>query len=126
MFKHLFRIAVEEVQPHFEVTYFPHGKALLNELEFLYNTENIVPDVILLDMEMPYLNGLETLGKLNGSDKFYEIPVFLFLSMEQQDLRMKAQHLGCEGFIEKPMDFSDIETIVVNLNDFWIKQLESE
>ena len=64
--------------------------------------ENIVPDLILLDIEMPDMNGYEALKKLKSDPRFAEIPVIFLTSKDDNDSEMKGFDLGAVDYITKP------------------------
>ena len=70
--------------------------------EGIEKLENEKFDLVLLDIEMPVMNGFETLEKLRGMSGFETMPViFLTASSEQQDV-MKADVLGAIDYVKKP------------------------
>ena len=60
-----------------------------------------VPDIILLDISMPKMNGLEFLAELRRNDKLSNIKVFVLTNSDRE--RMKAEELGISGYILKPL-----------------------
>lgn len=74
-----------------------------NGEEALTAIEKNRPDIITLDVEMPVMNGLETLKKIKER---YTIPVIMLSSIKNKETTFKALELGAEDFIEKPVDIS--------------------
>jgi len=66
--------------------------------------EKITPDLILLDIEMPEMNGFDALAKLKSS-KWAQIPVIFLTGTENDSIREKSSKLGAVGIVTKP--FSD-------------------
>ncbi|MCL1859115.1 MAG: response regulator [Oscillospiraceae bacterium] len=64
--------------------------------------ENVVPDLILLDIEMPEINGFETMKKLNADPRFSEIPVIFLTSKNDEDSEIEGFDLGAVDYIYKP------------------------
>lgn len=62
------------------------------------------PDLILMDMAMPELNGLETLRRLKASDLFTEIPVMMITGQSDKDLVVECLKAGAMDFVVKPLD----------------------
>lgn len=69
-----------------------------------------VPDLIVLDMSMPRLSGLDFLNNIRTSGLFREIPVLIVSGEEDSKLIQKCQDLGIEGFVPKPFN-------PINLNE---------
>ena len=74
--------------------------------------ENFTPDLILCDIEMPGLNGFETLQALKARDRTKDLP-FVFLTGSSEAMAGKlGRTLGAEEFIEKPFSFSKLLAMV--------------
>ena len=64
-----------------------------------------LPEVILLDLNMPRMNGHEFLAELRANPEFQDIPVFITTTSGMDVDRLNAQNLGVSGYILKPLDF---------------------
>jgi len=64
-----------------------------------------LPEVILLDLNMPRMNGHEFLTELRANPEFQDIPVFITTTSGMDVDRLKAEDLGVSGYILKPLDF---------------------
>ena len=62
------------------------------------------PDLILLDVMMPKMNGFEVLKKLRADEKTRLIPVVMVTSLKETEDRVTALEAGCDDFISKPFD----------------------
>lgn len=80
-----------------------------NGLDALEKIDKLKPDVITLDVEMPKLNGIETLKEIN---RHYKIPVIMLSSIRKTEVTFEALELGAIDFIEKPEDLNE------NLEEF--------
>ncbi|MCP2042202.1 response regulator [Pontibacter sp. HSC-36F09] len=76
------------------------------------------PSVILLDINMPRMNGLEFLAELRHEPEFSHIPVFIMTTSNEETDRMAAQKLNVAGYIVKPMSFDNFETSQSSLDNF--------
>ena len=65
--------------------------------------ENI-PDLILMDIQLPGMNGLIATKKLKGNTKTCHIPILVLTSYAMQGDEQKAKNVGCNGYITKPID----------------------
>ena len=77
------------------------------------------PGMILLDLKMPRMDGLELLAIIKKDVKFKRIPVVMLTSSrEEQDL-MKVYDLGANAYVVKPVDFADFADVVKQIGVFW-------
>jgi len=65
--------------------------------------EHVHADLILLDVEMPEMNGYEAAEKLKSDDKFREIPIMFLTSMDDEESKKKGISLGAVDYILKPI-----------------------
>lgn len=63
-----------------------------------------LPDLILLDIMMPNMSGIEVLEKLRADEKTKAIPVVMMTALSQPEDKARALEAGCNGFISKPFD----------------------
>lgn len=96
-------------------------------LEFIFatgkyaqrNMEN-VPSVILLDLKLPKVDGIEVLRRIKSDDRTKNIPVVaLTSSSEDRDLR-ECYKLGINSYIVKPVDFEKFMQAVTDLCKYWL------
>ena len=92
-------------------------------LAFLFGgekgSENI-PKVILLDLKLPKVNGLEVLGKIKADPRTKSIPVVVLTSSrEEQDLSV-CYELGVNSYIVKPVDFTQFTEAIRQLGLYWL------
>ncbi len=84
-----------------------------------YLGTNDLPDLLLLDLNMPKMNGLEFLKMLRNSDHLKYLPtVVLTTSVNEKDLKT-AYSLGVAGYIVKPLKYEDYVTKIATLLDYW-------
>ncbi|TGE07845.1 response regulator [Hymenobacter fodinae] len=75
-----------------------------------------LPEVILLDLNMPKMNGHEFLAELRSMPEFSQIPVFITTTSGMDVDRLNAQNLGVSGYILKPLDFETSSDMVDSMN----------
>jgi diguanylate cyclase (GGDEF)-like protein len=73
-----------------------------------------LPDVILLDLMMPVVNGFDILAALRGDDRFLHIPVIVLTSSTNAGAKLKALELGATDFLAKPVDPSELALRIRN------------
>lgn len=112
--------AFEHFNEAIEVIDQPDGLEALRCLEEL-NTAGLLPCLIILDMNMPAMNGREALMKIRTSSKFRHIPVVIFTtSSSKMDQDFVAQWNA--DFITKPVLYSDLEMLARN----FVERCDSE
>lgn len=97
-------------------------------LDYLLGSENLadpslaptLPALVLLDLKLPKIDGLEVLRRLRQSDRTRFLPVIvLTTSQEDQDL-IESYSLGCNSYIHKPVDFNQFIEAVRQLGIYWL------
>ncbi len=73
------------------------------------------PELIVLDIEMPRMNGVEFLGALKAQVGFEDIPVVMLTSRTATKHRVKAKALGAKGFVVKPYKDDDFINLILQL-----------
>ena len=117
--------ALEELNLTDHLIHLTDGQAAL---DFLFGTGNYEgrdvnqqPKVILLDLKLPKINGIEVLRELRADERMKYIPiVVLTSSREERDIR-EAYHLGANSYVVKPMDFQSYLDVIGNLGSYWLK-----
>lgn len=89
-------------------------------LDFLFNEENRMPKLILLDLKMPRVDGIEVLRKLKSDEKKRSIPVVVLTSSKEEKDIVEAYKLGVNAYIVKPVDFDQFVKAVTQVGLFWV------
>ena len=76
-------------------------------ISFLENT-NTLPSIILLDLNMPLMNGFEFLEKVKKLGDFKDIPVYIFSTSKSMTDEAKTRKLGAKSYFIKPNNLSDL------------------
>jgi CheY-like chemotaxis protein len=77
------------------------------------------PRIILLDINMPKMNGLEFLRELRADKDLHNISVFVMTTSNDEKDRFEAYNNNVAGYIIKPISFENFVTAVSTLNSFW-------
>jgi len=96
-------------------------------LDYLFGTgiyanrnTDAMPSLILLDLQLPKINGLEVLQRIRSDSRTQLLPVvILSTSNEQRDL-INSYSLGCNSYIRKPVDYDQFVTAVQQLGMYWL------
>jgi len=81
------------------------------------NTGN--PAVLLLDIKMPRMNGIEVLAAIRENEKFKTIPIVMLTSSREEPDLKKCYELGANAYVVKPVDFKNFLEAVKNIGIFW-------
>ncbi len=83
-----------------------------NGIEAIEKIREERPDIVLLDVEMPRMNGFEVLQALQAQPELYDIPVAMLTSRSAEKYQNKARELGARGFMTKPFKADEIISFV--------------
>jgi CheY-like chemotaxis protein len=93
----------------------PNGHRLVGLLEKLDQTK--LPDVILSDINMPLMTGLEALVKVKKNPVLADIPFVIFSTSKEQSTEKACYDLGADNFLVKPASFNDYENFARQLHE---------
>lgn len=82
------------------------------------------PALILLDIKMPKVDGLELLGAIKSDEKLKTIPVVMLTSSREQSDIVSSYRLGSNGYVVKPMVFTEFVETMRKIGAFWLKTNE--
>jgi two-component system, chemotaxis family, response regulator Rcp1 len=77
------------------------------------------PDIILLDLNLPRMDGREVLREIKADDMLKRIPVVVLTTSESEDDILRSYDLHANCYIAKPVDFNRFITIVHTIENFW-------
>ncbi len=94
-------------------------------LEILFNPQRDIPgqkrpDLILLDLKLPKVEGLEVLRQIKDHPRTQPIPVVILTSSREEDDLIKSYQLGVNSYIRKPVDFDKFTEVVMQLGLYWL------
>ncbi|MFE3871116.1 response regulator [Flavobacterium sp. ZS1P70] len=78
-----------------------------------------LPRIIILDINMPKMNGIEFLKNLRDDDNLKNISVFVMTTSNEDSDKINAYNLNVAGYILKPLSFEKFITSVATLKNFW-------
>ncbi len=89
----------------------------LEAIEYLESGMN--PSIILLDINMPVMDGLEFLRKRDDNPLWLKIPTIILSSSHEQNDKEAALKLGACGYMIKPIDFAEMTKMLKAILDYW-------
>ncbi|MDH3712468.1 MAG: response regulator [Gammaproteobacteria bacterium] len=79
------------------------------------------PQLILLDLKMPKMDGIEVLRRLRQDDRTRLLPVVVLTSSDEKEDIVKIYNLGANSYIRKPVDFDEFTEAVRQLGVYWLR-----
>jgi len=95
----------------------------LEALDYLFGTgghERVIPALVLLDMNLPKLNGLDVLRRIRSDERTKTIPVVILTSSQQERDVVESYQLGCNSYVCKPLDFDQFIKAANELSMYWL------
>jgi CheY-like chemotaxis protein len=88
-------------------------------LVYLRNPQNSLPGIILLDINMPRMNGLDFLKILKADDRLRRIPVVVLTTSKEEKDRLESFNLSAAGYMVKPVDYAGFVEVVRTIQHYW-------
>jgi two-component system response regulator len=83
-------------------------------------TEAPPPTVVLLDLKLPKIDGLEVLRRIREDPRTRLLPVVLLTSSDEEEDRLRGYSLGANSYVRKPVDFDDFVQAAGQLGLYWL------
>lgn len=103
------------------------GEELLDYLrqKGKYNKSNTkLPSFILLDLNMPRMDGREALKEIKSDPELKDIPVVVFTTSKAEEDIIKSYKLGVNSFVTKPVTFDSLIDVMKSLGNYWLEIVE--
>lgn len=119
--------AFEEVKILNQLVFVKDGVELL---DYLYrrgtfaNADAVRPGLILLDLNMPRIDGREALTAIKKDESLKSIPITIFTTSKAEEDVVRSYNLGVNCFITKPVTYTGLVEVVKQLNSFWFELVE--
>lgn len=88
-------------------------------LKFLRNEKNQKPGIILLDLNMPKMNGIEFLKVIKQDESLKRIPVIVLTTSKEEQDRVESFELGVAGYMVKPVDYLQFVEVMRAIDMYW-------
>lgn len=116
----LMKATISSAKVHYHLSTVDDGE---EALKFLKNDDEYAdaptPELILLDLMMPKVNGLEVLEAIKNAPELSEIPVIIMTASTEEEDLMQAYELGASAYIQKPFRKEDFFKALNSIEDFW-------
>lgn len=93
---------------------------LFREGEFAGRGGSALPTVVLLDIRLPKLSGLEVLKRLRADRRTQFLPIVVLTSSDEERDRLASYAGGANSFVRKPLDFAEFARTVARLGVYWL------
>lgn len=121
-------LTIRELKKHNFTNSIFHAKDGEEALEFIFATGKYEgvrsldnpPRLILLDIQMPKINGLEVLQKVKSDERTKSIPVVMLTSSKEDPDVKNSYQLGANSYIVKPVNFEGFAESIKNLGFYWL------
>jgi two-component system response regulator len=101
-------------------------------LDYLFGTGayvgrnlSVMPQVVLLDLKLPKLDGLEVLRRVRADERTKLLPIVILTSSNEEMDRINGYGLGANGYVRKPVDFNQFSEAARQLGLYWLVLNES-
>lgn len=78
------------------------------------------PRVVMLDLKLPKVNGIEVLRQIRADERTKQLPVAVFTSSREETDLIETYSLGVNSYIVKPVEFESFSEAVINLGEYWL------
>jgi CheY-like chemotaxis protein len=120
----LVKMAFRHAAIHHRLDVAPDGRQalehLFGRLPGAEQNRHPPPCLVLLDLNLPQLNGLEVLQRIRQEPRFARLPVIIFSSSEQNTDRQRAHELGANDYVVKPSTMEGLTAFARKLKDQWL------
>lgn len=122
----LARDALAEGNVRNEIRFVQDGVELLQYLrgEGKFKDNNPWPGLILLDLNMPRMDGREALSEIKKDEKLRRIPVVILTTSKAEEDMLKGYELGAASYFTKPVTFDGLVNLMSTLGKYWIEFVE--
>ena len=119
--RYLMKSALEETGITGEVEYVENGVELINYLESLGKEKDgpIYPKFILLDLNMPKMDGREVLKKMKSHEEYRKIPIIVFSTTKNQMEVKRCYDLGANTYVVKPVSYETLVSTIKQICTYW-------
>jgi CheY-like chemotaxis protein len=108
--------ALKEIHVTNPLVHRENGEDAVN---YLQEATSDKPCIILLDLNMPIMNGIEFLKMVKNDDQLKRIPVVVLTTSEEQQDKVNSFDLGVAGYMAKPVDYRQFVEVMRSIDAYW-------
>jgi CheY-like chemotaxis protein len=118
----LIRDSLEEIAPHLDITVVDNGAEALDYLSHsgaMSEAAKPMPDLVLLDLNLPKISGHEVLSEARKSSDLRTLPIVVVTSSDASRDILRSYQLGANSYVTKPGELASFQRTVRALGNFW-------
>lgn len=108
--------ALKEIHVTNRLVHLENGEEAVS---YLRDPESEKPCIILLDLNMPIMNGIEFLQVVKHDDHLRRIPVVVLTTSEEQQDKVNSFNMGVAGYMTKPVDYRQFVEVMRSIDAYW-------
>ena len=89
-------------------------------LNYFSDENNLLPQLVLLDLKLPKIDGLEVLKQLRANPRTRGLPIVIFTSSSEEEDKIKSYQLGANSYVRKPVEFEQFLEATKQLGVYWL------
>ena len=113
----MFKEAMEETRLLCDLRTAVDGRDLIDQLRAC--SANDLPDLILLDLNMPRMDGREALQEIKADESLRSIPIVIMTTSSAEEDIIRSYDSGASSFVPKPVTFEGLQEKIIALTDYW-------
>jgi len=114
----IIRQAFEELGRPYDLQHVRDGKELLDYLSANSGAGRQIPDLILLDINMPLINGFQALEIIRKTEAYAQVPVFIYTTSIDHEEKRRCMELGANAFFTKAYTYKKVLAFVADIDLF--------
>lgn len=113
----LFKYALSQLESPIDLIHYENGRDFLAAIPDIYS-----PSIacILVDLNMPFVNGFEVIEALRQNPDFLYTPIVAFTSTNSNEEKLKCYQLGVNAYVSKPLEIEELVAVVKHIVLFWV------
>lgn len=113
--------ALKKINERINVIAVDNGREALTMLHKYDQKDRVLPKLILLDLNMPGLSGLDILKEIKADEDLKMIPITMFSTSDSEEDVKRSASLGANAYVVKPNGFQKLTECLNQICDFWLK-----